>query len=36
MTEFTLGYREVISDQDLFEKWSEITLTTGSKFENVY
>ncbi|KAH1005345.1 hypothetical protein HUJ04_006346 [Dendroctonus ponderosae] len=29
MTEFTLGYREVISDQDLFEKWTEITLTTG-------
>lgn len=29
MTEFTLGYREVIPDQALCEKWIEITLTTG-------
>lgn len=29
MAEFTLGYREVITDQELYEKWIEITLTTG-------
>ncbi|CAH1112722.1 unnamed protein product [Psylliodes chrysocephalus] len=29
MTEFTLGYREVIPDQTVFENWREITLTTG-------
>ncbi|XP_066259653.1 nuclear pore complex protein Nup160 homolog [Euwallacea similis] len=29
MTEFTLGYREVMTDQDLLEKGTEITLTTG-------
>ncbi|CAG9772816.1 unnamed protein product [Ceutorhynchus assimilis] len=29
MTQFTLGYREVIADQDLIEKWTEIPIFTG-------
>lgn len=33
MAEFTLGYREVITDEDLYEKWIEITLTTGQHFD---
>lgn len=29
MIEFPLGYREVVPDQTLPEKWKEITLNTG-------
>lgn len=29
MVEFPLGYREVVPDQTLPEKWKEITLNTG-------
>ncbi|XP_050293240.1 nuclear pore complex protein Nup160 homolog [Anthonomus grandis grandis] len=29
MAEFTLGYREVIPDQELEDKWIDISLTTG-------
>lgn len=31
MIEFSLGYREVVPDQTLPEKWKEITLNTGER-----
>jgi len=31
MVEFPLGYREVVPDQTLPEKWKEITLNTGKR-----
>lgn len=29
MEEFPLGYREVVPDQTVPEKWNEVTLNTG-------
>lgn len=31
MTEFTLGYREVIPYESPTDHWNDITLTTGKK-----
>lgn len=35
MVEFPLGYREVVPDQTLPEKWKEITLNTGEDITSV-
>jgi hypothetical protein len=36
MTSYDFGFREVIPDQTLPEKWKEVTINTGKTYAALY